>query len=209
MRRSSLLLPVLLITAVSACSSRTPAPSPPPADGVPAKKATATPSDAAASPRLLSFGRPMVWQRKDGSGHGTVKVLGYRQPVPGGGSSAGRESEFGGDGKAGSVRAVLDVEMCAESGSVSAAGSDWHLLYDDGADVSPSEGVGDAFPQPAFPVETQVRAGECTRGKVTYAVPAGRWPERIHYVAALDSGDMEAPGADGWAVPGAAQGQRP
>ncbi|MFD7663782.1 hypothetical protein [Streptomyces sp. NPDC059788] len=201
MRKTLLLLPVLLSAALTACGSTAP-PSQSP-DGPPSKAAAAAPEESAASPALLAFGRPLAWQRKDGSGRGTAKVFGYRQ------SAASGDSAGDGKGKDGSVWAALDIEVCAESGSVTATGSDWSLLYADGTAVAPSETERDVFPRPRFPVETQVRAGECTRGEVVYSVPADRRPTRIHYAATMDTGDMRPPASDGWAVPKATGTPRP
>ncbi|MFH8347821.1 hypothetical protein [Streptomyces sp. NPDC018045] len=200
MRRTSLLLPVLLAAVLGACSS--PAPPSPPADGAPSKKTTAAPPGAESSPRLLPLGRPLAWQRKDASGHGTAKVLSYRQSAAGA-SPADRNAAAAGKGeKDGSAWVTLDVEVCAESGSVAAADTDFTLLFADGSAVTPPEAVRDDFPQPRFPGETQVSAGECTRGKVTYAVPADRRPAQVRYLTSVDSGDMRPWAAEGWAVPG-------
>ncbi|MBT2511452.1 hypothetical protein J7I98_37770 [Streptomyces sp. ISL-98] len=55
-------------------------------------------------------------------------------------------------------------------------------MPEDGRRVEVTGLNGGDMPKPEFPTDgVSVKAGDCVRGKVPYAVPGDKWPERIVY----------------------------
>ncbi|MCQ8190123.1 MULTISPECIES: hypothetical protein [Streptomyces] len=143
-----------------------------------AAKPTASESTAETSPETdepYSFGTPMDWGNDAGSLTGTTTVLGYEQPI----SSVGSAAEE--TGEKGYVWGALEVKVCTDKGKLLVTNTDMTLAYKDGARVEASSSTWDDFPKPEFPIETEVRAGDCVRGKTVFPVPSDQRPEKAMY----------------------------
>jgi len=103
-------------------------------------------------------------------------VYQYKQPSVTGGSSPG---------PAGYAWGSADVQVCTHSGVTATVTVDWEtwaLRYADNSIVEATTKTDDAFPQPLYPVKShQVPAGQCVRGWITFAVPAGTKPTLVEY----------------------------
>ncbi|MFI0779354.1 hypothetical protein [Streptomyces sp. NPDC021212] len=143
-----------------------------------AAKSTASESTEEASPEPdepYSFGTPMDWGNDAGSPTGTTTVLGYEQPI----SSVGSAAEE--TGEKGHVWGALEVKVSTDKGKLLVTNTDMTLAYKDGARVEASSSTWDDFPKPEFPIETQVRAGDCVRGKTVFPVPGYQRPVKVMY----------------------------
>lgn len=109
---------------------------------------------------------------------GTVDatVYDYKQPSVTGGA---------GPGPAGYTWGSADVQVCTHSGATATVTVDWEtwaLRYADNSIVEATTKTDDAFPQPLYPVKShEVPAGQCVRGWITFAVPAGTKPTLVEY----------------------------
>ncbi|MFI1616515.1 hypothetical protein ACH4VT_05935 [Streptomyces lydicus] len=154
------------------------------AETPPTEEPTPTDAESSKSPEILSLGTSWEWRNGDESSTGKTVVVGWKQPIHSVGSAV-EES-----GEKGYVWGALELKVCTDKGSVLSSQTDWTLAYGDGARVEPSSSTWDDFPKPEFPVETQVRAGDCVRGKLVFPVPGHQQPERVLY----------APNGDGASV---------
>lgn len=76
---------------------------------------------------------------------------------------------------------AADVEICAKiDGAMSRA--NWRLTYADHTTIEPSGTGYRQFPEPEYPWdERDLTAGQCIRGWLTFAVPAGQKPATVQY----------------------------
>ncbi len=106
------------------------------------------------------------------NGQVEATVLEYRQPLAG-------------DPPAGTVWGGADVQVCAHRTAifdVSISRGPWVLLARDGRAIAPTLVVDPRFPQPAYPTEhRRLQPGECARGWIVFAVPAGARPGAVQY----------------------------
>lgn len=83
---------------------------------------------------------------------------------------------------AGEKWAIVEAKVCnkgAEGFAVSPFV--WSLAYTDGARVEPTHISGSELPQPLYPMDAKVNAGDCIRGNITFQVPKEGRPERVLY----------------------------
>ncbi|MEU0428507.1 DUF4352 domain-containing protein [Streptomyces canus] len=91
--------------------------------------------------------------------------------------------------------ALAEVKVCnrgAEAFPVTPFA--WTLAYADGVRVEPTH-VSDGLPEPLYPLETQLKGGDCVRGNITYEVSLKGRAERVVY----SPQDLDEPVE--WAVP--------
>jgi len=152
-------------TPVAQQTQATPASTPAAATTTAAAPTTAaTPTPPA--PTTLAFGG------KADSGRATITVYAYKQPVAG---NAPRPDQEGFEWSA------ADVEICSKVDSYMSRTS-WSLSYADHTTIDPSSIGYRQFPAPEYPWdERDVAAGQCVRGWLTFAVPAGKRPATVHY----------------------------
>lgn len=118
------------------------------------------------APALLKLGA------KADSAYVTSVAYAYKQPVA---ANAPKPDQDGYEWGA------ADVEVCAK-GTGYLNNSTWVLTYADHTRIEASSVGYRQFPQPAYPWgDTDVTAGQCVRGWITYAVPAGKRPATVHY----------------------------
>ncbi|GAO09206.1 hypothetical protein TPA0598_04_08420 [Streptomyces lydicamycinicus] len=151
-----------------------------------------SPTEEAASkaPTTLTIGFPWEWRNGDESSIGKTTVVSWKQPIHSVGSAAEETGEKG------YVWGALDLKVCTDRGEVLSSQTDWTLAYQDGARIEPSSSTWDDFPKPEFPAETQVRAGDCVRGKLVFPIPSGQRPERVLYAPNGDGASLAE-----WTVP--------
>lgn len=137
--------------------------------------AAATPPAAtvsiAAATTATEAGTMKLGQKVDGPKM-TVVAYAYKQPVA---AKAPKPDQDGFEW------AAADVEVCAkEAGFLN--NSVWVLIYADHTRFEPSSVGYRQFPEPEYPwADTDVTAGQCVRGWITFAVPAGQRPVTVHY----------------------------
>jgi hypothetical protein len=135
----------------------------------PAESASVAPSPP---PSPSPPGFPMGQAAQADNGQVQATVFEYRQPVPG-------------DAPAGSAWGGADVSVCVQKTAifdVSVSRGPWLLLLRDGHATSPTLSVDGRFPQPAYPTEhRRLHPGDCVRGWIVFAVPAGGRPAAVQY----------------------------
>jgi hypothetical protein len=126
-------------------------------------------------PGLAPQGHALGETVASSSGFVSVTVFSYEQPA-----AATVPPDRSGD-----EWAAADIQTCAETGSVfqaTVSNAPWSLSYPDGTAVTPTRTTAAQFPQPAYPSSPRGLApGQCLRGWVVFAVPAGRRPQVIRY----------------------------
>ncbi|PWG08260.1 DUF4352 domain-containing protein [Streptomyces sp. V2] len=105
----------------------------------------------------------------------TSTVLGYEQGFK---AQASAAEETGAPGY---VWAALEIKVCVLSDGMRVTRFPWVLAYADGARVEPSGTTYGDFPKPEYPIDTQVKKGDCVRGKIAYAVPGDQRPAKVIY----------------------------
>jgi hypothetical protein len=99
----------------------------------------------------------------------------YKQPSVTGGPST----------PAGYTWGSADVQVCtlpSAKANVTVDWKTWSLRYADNSVVPASDKNDDAFPRPEYPFASQpLAAGQCVRGWITFAVPAGGKPATVQY----------------------------
>jgi hypothetical protein len=102
-------------------------------------------------------------------------VFGYTQPLTA--SAAAPSPEH--------VWAAADVQACALPGSVfqvTVSDAPWSLRFADGTVANASRADDPQLPQPRYPSSpTALQSGECLRGWLVFAVPAGSQPTFVRY----------------------------
>ncbi|HEY2673640.1 MAG TPA: hypothetical protein VGJ07_25165, partial [Rugosimonospora sp.] len=87
--------------------------------------------------------------------------------------------------RSGDEWAAADIQTCAETGSVfqvTVSNAPWSLSYPDGTDLIPTRTSAPQFPQPGYPHSpSTLQPGQCLRGWIVFAVPAGSRPQVIRY----------------------------
>ncbi|MFD5427709.1 hypothetical protein [Streptomyces sp. NPDC127084] len=185
-----------LLGTLAACGGRSQPDAKPPASASPTSPKPATTKSTAAelSPTALrTFGKSYTNTSHDDEGTpyiATVSVLGYEQDVAKHSTSA--DEEFNTDGY---VWAALELKVCAKTDGISASRFPWVLAYTDGARVEPSGVTYGDFPKPEYPIEAQVKKGDCIRGKIVFPVPGNQRPHKVVY-----SPDSQPESAE-WSVP--------
>jgi hypothetical protein len=134
-----------------------------------ASTAAATPPAAtasAANPAVLKLGA-----KADGPVSAST-VYSWKQPVA---DKAPKPEQDGMEWGA------ADVEICAKiDGAMSR--TNWRLTYADHTTIEPSSTGYRQFPAPEYPWdERDLTAGQCVRGWLTFAVPAGQKPATVQY----------------------------
>lgn len=184
--------PILLL--VTSCATEAGRGDFPKTDGRTKAASTEEPSPpeeaASKAPATLTIGSPWEWRNGDESSIGRTTVVSWKQHVHSVGSAAEETGEKGYEWGA------LDLKVCTDRGEVLSSQTDWTLAYQDGARIEPSSSTWDDFPKPEFPAETQVRAGDCVRGKLVFPVPSGQRPERVLYAPNGDGASLAE-----WKVP--------
>lgn len=105
----------------------------------------------------------------------TSTVLAYEHDVK---VSIAADEENGTDGY---VWSALEIKVCALSDGIGVSRFPWILAYADGSRVEPSGTTYGDFPKPEYPIEADVKNGDCVRGKITYAVPGDQHPVKVIY----------------------------
>jgi hypothetical protein len=130
-------------------------PSTPPADG----------------PKTAAIGQEITWP--DGL---KATAFSWKQPVAKG---APKPSEAGAPDNY--VWGALDVQVCTGR-QATLSSQPWYLRYADNTTLTPSDTGYSQFPKPEYIWgERDVAAGSCTRGWITFAVPAGARPTTVVY----------------------------
>lgn len=76
---------------------------------------------------------------------------------------------------------AIDVQVCVPT-EATINDLPWYLRYADNTTIEPSSTGYRQFPKPEYPSgDRNVVAGACTRGWITFAVPAGKNPVSIVY----------------------------
>ncbi|QXE36964.1 DUF4352 domain-containing protein [Streptomyces sp. GMY02] len=178
----------LLLATLTACSDNGP---------------TVTKAEAAAEPTLTSasptpeapqqttfkFGETANVEDTKGISFATT-AYSYTQPVKG---PQPPTEDLGGD-----VWATIEVKVCNVKGeTISVSQFPWSLAYADDTRIEVTGLNGGDLPKPEFaPMgDSKVRVGDCLRGKIPFAVPSDKRPERILYSPESLDDPLE------WAVP--------
>lgn len=160
--------------AVTLAAARSPGPAPaaqqqtqtPPATAAAAATAATTSSAAPPAPAVLKMGA------KADASKAVATAYAWKQPVA---ANAARPEQEGFEWGA------ADVEICSNVDSYFNHSS-WRLTYADHTMIEPSSTGYRQFPQPDYPWGDQdITAGQCVRGWITYAVPAGKKPATVQY----------------------------
>lgn len=180
MRATAAAITTVLLLGTAACSSGSDDPKPAPAT------AKASPSPTG----YRALGTPWTWH--DGTANGTTTVTSYQQPVP------VKDIK---PPQAGYEWAAAEVRVCNTRGDMFTVSQfPWSVAYKDEARMQPTSMDAPGFPQPLFPItDTAVKAGDCVRGNIVFAVPEGRRPERVVYAPTTDDGSVRDLAE--WAVP--------
>jgi hypothetical protein len=181
----------LLLAALTACQSSSDEPADSQkknsAKGSAPKSASAAPSPTEDGPR--KFGEIFTFTDPADGVTAGVTVLSYEGGIK---AQTSADAEFGTDGY---QWAAIEIKLCSKKGTAGTTRFPWVLLYADGARYEPSDVTYGDFPQPEYPYEAKVKAGDCVRGKTVFAVPGGKRPERVLYTPAAIPDGVE------WAVP--------
>lgn len=145
------------------------------------------------TPTAMTVGDAYRWKTAaDGlQTAGTTTVLAYEQPAK------GTSSPGEGLGLTDPEWAVVEVKVCnAGPDNITASQFPWTLAFPDGTRTEVTGLNGGDLPKPEFPTEdTLVRADDCLRGKIPFAVERGVRPERVVYAPAAEPEPVE------WTVP--------
>ncbi|MEU0965665.1 hypothetical protein ABZ357_09645 [Streptomyces sp. NPDC005917] len=106
---------------------------------------------------------------------GNATVLSYQQPVH---ASVTAAEEFN---QPGYVWAALEVKVCGTKGDFTTSSTPWTLSYNDGTRIEPSGTTYEDFPKPEYVQDAPISAGDCSRGKIVYAVPGKQRPAQVLY----------------------------
>jgi hypothetical protein len=153
-----------------------------------APSATPSPSPSATEDGPLKLGTATKWEWTDTDtpATGVTTAIGYKQPVKT--TFATPEDDMGAEGK-GYVWAALEVKVCTTTGMVSVSNSPWSLAFADGTRIEANNSTYGDFPKPEYPVgDTAIKAGDCIRGKIVFAVPGKQRPVKVIY-SAVPEGD--------------------
>ncbi|MFB6950191.1 DUF4352 domain-containing protein [Streptomyces niveus] len=146
----------------------------------------ASPTEAAPpEPAELKIGAEYAWE-SDVDGYtatGDTTVLSYEQPVKG----ASLPDE--GLGLADPEWAAVEVKVCNNGPDpISVSQLPWSLRFPDDTRTETTGLNGGDLPKPEFPTEdTVVRADDCFRGKIPFAVERGTRPDLITYTPSASS----------------------
>jgi hypothetical protein len=137
-----------------------------PTTGAPAASTAAAATTAAQAPGVLKLGA------KAEGPNGTSVAHAYKQPVA---TKAPKPEQEGFEWGA------ADVEVCSKiAGYLN--NLSWTLVYADHTRIEASSVGYQQFPLPEYPTgDTDITAGQCIRGWITYPVPAGKRPVSVHY----------------------------
>ncbi|MFD6994111.1 DUF4352 domain-containing protein [Streptomyces sp. NPDC059943] len=180
---------IALIVLVG-CSNTDDGDGPVPAAAAPAEVSTSSEPDPA--PAAKKIGDTHRWEAAvDGlTATGSTTVLSYEQPA----KSVSSPGE--GLGLTDPQWAVVEVKVCNTGpDNISASQSPWTLVFPDDTRAQTTGLNGGDLPKPEFPtLDTLVKAGDCLRGKIPFAVERDVRPDRIVYTAS-ESEPVE------WTVP--------
>jgi len=117
-------------------------------------------------------GNPLGQPATADNGQVTATVFSFRQPAAP-------------DGPNGGTWAGADVQVCVQHTAifdVSISRGPWLLLSREGRTATASLTDDPAFPQPAYPADhRRLHPGDCVRGWVVFAVPAGEHAAAVQY----------------------------
>ena len=147
--------------------------------------------DASAPPRE---GGPLAISDTAETETGTVTIRSYEVLV------TAQDDEV--QPREGFTFAVIEVEGCVSSapgGLVTIYANDVHLQLPDGTQLSPTRSAR----EPALQPITNVQAGECARGFLTYGIPDGSDPTSVVYEAnpEADMAEEQDIVTLSWAIP--------
>ncbi|MFD9464366.1 DUF4352 domain-containing protein [Streptomyces sp. NPDC060027] len=78
--------------------------------------------------------------------------------------------------------AALEVKVCnTGTDGFGVTPTVWSLAYADGARIEAAGMNAGELPQPLYPMEAKVKAGDCVRGNIAFQVPKQGRPERVLY----------------------------
>jgi hypothetical protein len=166
-------LAAALLLALAGCATSVPPPQPAGPQPVPADPTSPAPSlpPPGPSPPGLALGQ----SAQANNGQVQATVFAYKRPV-------------GADPPAGTTWAAADVKVCAQPTSifdVSISRGPWLMLGADNRPIPASLTADSRFPQPAYPTtHRQLHPGDCVRGWIAFAVPAGTQPLAVQYAPA-------------------------
>jgi hypothetical protein len=173
-------LPTLLISLAAltaACTSSDDNKAAPADTPTPKASASAQAKPTPSPSKAMTIGDAFDYEREqDGLIYkSTSTVLAYEHDAK---TSIAADEENGTDGY---VWSALEIKVCAKSDGISVSRFPWILAYADGARVEPSGTTYGDFPKPEYPIEADVKNGDCVRGKITYAVPGNQRPAKVIY----------------------------
>ncbi|MFD0353500.1 DUF4352 domain-containing protein [Streptomyces sp. NPDC127110] len=183
--RSKAAVAAAAILMTTACTTTSSTKAAPPASPTPPAPA-ASPSPSATR---YAFGQSVTTNNAASGTTATATVLGYQQGIT---AQQSADAEFG---TTGYVWAALEIKVCSVKGQIATSRLPWVLAYADGSRIEPSGTTYGDFPKPEYPFEAKLKAGDCVRGKTTYAVPAAQRPARILYTTPVLPEPAE------WSVP--------
>jgi len=163
------------ITLVATQSGSAPAdqqPRTPAAAGTAATTGAAQATSAVPATTAAQAPGPLKLGTKAEGPNGTAIVYAYKQPVAGKAPKPDQDGfEWG----------AADVEICSKiAGFLN--NLSWTLVYADHTRIEASNVGYQQFPLPAYPAgDTDITAGQCVRGWITYPVPSGKRPVGVHY----------------------------
>ncbi|WP_286255479.1 DUF4352 domain-containing protein [Streptomyces graminofaciens] len=172
MRHTTTLLSVVLLLAVSGCSSDDEG------SGKPTvTKASPTPTVASPSPspspskaETLKLGDTA---NISADSEFTAAALGYTDK-----GITGVPELL----SAGQKWSVVMVKVCNKGGEpIATTPLVWSLAYADGVRVEAAGMNAGELPQPLYPMEAKVSSGDCVKGNIAFTVPESGRPERVLY----------------------------
>ncbi|AQU70100.1 hypothetical protein [Streptomyces niveus] len=177
MRTTAAVCGAITLIVLVGCSNTDDGDGPVPAAAAPADASTTPAPDPA--PAAKKIGHAHRWEASvDGlTAAGSTTVLSYEQPAK------GASSPGDGLGLTDPQWAVVEVKVCNTGPDhISASQSPWTLAFPDDTRAQTTGLNGGDLPKPEFPtLDTPVRAGDCLRGKIPFAVEHGIRPDRIMY----------------------------
>ncbi|CAL9456563.1 hypothetical protein SUDANB15_02532 [Streptomyces sp. enrichment culture] len=170
------ILAALALTACSSEDNNTAATKPTPATSA-ASTSPASPSPTPNTDTPLAVGDTYTSTVEDQglTYKATITVLDYEHDFD---AQASAAEEVNADGY---VWSSLEIKVCAKSDGISVSQFPWVLAYADGSRFEPSDVSYGDFPKPEYPLEAQVKNGDCVRGKIPYAVPGDQKPIKVIY----------------------------
>ncbi len=154
----------MVVLAVAGCAQSRSGPATAPLNPPVAVPSASTPSIATS---------PLGRAAPANNGQVTATVFAYRQPAGGAASPAG------------TVWGAADVQVCVQRTAlfdVTVSRGPWQVVAPTGQTIAARLDVDPGLPQPAYPIDyRRLAPGECVRGWIGFAVPAGQRPIAVQY----------------------------